>query len=370
MLRNINGEVIADMNNMKRILTLIILFWGLFCVEPTFGNTKQDEEKYEYIVGATTLEVFEEASVESKVIGKLKCGDIPNVTCNDLDIPMKQIKLSDGTTGYICSAGTRINEKVSAELAQYYTPEAMDANVQAAKEFMKNDYATKHSKNRYYRDEESVGVGERINEWANERIGEISDDPFPAMITCTKWTAISLLALLLLFSFLLRKGFRVVSLTTKVLLSLGIIEVAYALIPKEFYSYVFGEELFATFHMYALYRIKRTVPTRKIKKFIWVSLVLLAISAGITIYVVGINAVLGSLVYGILNLICGVLCVLLVLGIINGGERGKSRNDNDDWDYEATVGTDCIKMRKVGPYLEGSNGKTYFDRGDGTVEEV
>lgn len=355
---------------MKRILTLIILFLGLFCIEPAYGNTKQDNEKYEYIIGATTLEVFEEASLESKVIGELKCGDMPTVICNDLDIPMYQIKLSDGTIGYICSAGTRINEEVSAELAQYYTPEAMDASVQAAKEFMKNNYATKHSKNGNYRDEESIGVGERIRESTNELIDEISADPFPAMIACAKWTAISLLALLLLFSFLLRKGFRVVSLTTKVLITLGIVEVAYTLIPKEFYSYVFGEELLAVFHMYILYRIKRTVPTQKMKRSIWVSLVLLAISAGITIYVVGINAVLGSLVYGILNLVCGVICVLLVLGIINGGERGKSSNDNDDWDYEATVGTDCIKMRKVGPYLEGSNGKTYVDRGDGTVEEV
>lgn len=354
------------MNDMKRILTLIILFFGLLCLEPTYGDTKQNEGKYEYIVGATTLEVFEEASVESRVIGELKCGDILTVTCNDLDIPMKQITLSNGTTGYICSAGTRINEKVSAEFAQYYTPEAMDANVQAAKEFMKNDYATKHSKNGYYRDEESVSVGERINEWVSERIDEISAEPFPAMIACATWTAISLLALLLLFSFLLREGFRVASLTTKVLIALGIVEVAYTLIPKEFYGYVFGEELFAVFHMYVLYRIKRTVPTRKIKKFIWSSLVLLAISAGITFYVVGINAVLGSLVYGILNLVCGVICVLLVLGIANG----ESSNNNDEWDFEATVGTDCIKMRKVGPYLEGSNGKTYVNRGDGTVEEV
>ena len=49
-----------------------------------------------------------------------------------------------------------------------------------------------------------------------------------------------------------------------------------------------------------------------------------------------------------------------------------SPDDHDEeWDYEASVGTDVLKMRDMGNgYLRGENGKTYHNLGDGTVREV
>ncbi|MCF0173529.1 MAG: hypothetical protein HUJ91_07390 [Bacteroidales bacterium] len=351
---------------MKRIHYSLILMTVFLLFSA--GAARADAQDIEYVVRATTLEIFEEASIASKVIGQFKCGDNPHVTVNNLDIPMYQVRLNNGKLGYICSAGTR----VAGDLPPQYTdgtPQEYDEDVSASKEFMKTDPATMNSKDGYYTGEfvdmpddygqaAPMGVKERLQERANDTRW---------IIRLLKWTAIILLVVLF-FSIYVHWD----NVLFWGLIVLGIVETLYVLMPGALGRKIFSQEIFFVIQLFLLLCGRLMGMTPKRKTAMIVNLVFLVASLIIAICKVGIYNAFASAVGGILNLLVGALVGLAIYGMVKDADQPSSPSKSkDEWDGEAMVNGHRVYLRDIGGVeMRGDDGKTYRRVGGGNIEEV